>query len=570
MADYTSTHGARSTWCNLFESTHGARTTGTEAHLSTHGVQALQGDYYSTHGVRAESSSSYVSTHGPRSRYYPREFAEIFFPPAQGGVVAKILQKPPYANRLTLYSGDGTDPKDLTGFLEDLKLEENRNTPARWTAVLRDPERRFSPKNRASEFYRMLDGRNYDASFNLRRWLELETKIGGETFYSPWLLCKRNVWDFRPTGATTTISGTDLSDLMQGANLNLPDYFNISLRAAVALVLEACGIHNYRLTFRDSTLPRFTPKGRKGLDYLNNLMRKAQAEWFWERNVFVAQDRVINPAGADWHCVDDLHVTLAQYVTDPSNLTNEQHISKLVANADQLLDPPYVCEGGECIRIHEVPLDYPASVATLDVIEVVNGSVKHPVWKDAEGAVLGQGPTGFAIGRRAIASVQFDYEPQIIATGPMTDAGPGSNLQPWTPRVVIDVNGQIWDPDPAVDPNEDPEFDVTIPDTASQAEYGRRPNPSPMEDQGIKDGAEAEWIGRRLNEESARQVCTARIDGPDHPDVRPSRVILVDLKYGGIESVNFHAERSSKTYTATSARMSVGLSEYPGQWGPPL
>jgi len=200
----------------------------------------MQGTFISDHGIKCHSNISYTSDHGIECTQVAQSFVQAFFAPEHGGVLSQVFGKTKgqYGVKLTLRTPEGTH--NLTPYLKSWNISQQVNQATSWSVILKDPTRQFNPQG--SGFYTdKLNGANY-SSGSLEKYLELEVRCAGESWFSPRMIMLRNVWKLTSSGAETSLSGTDLSDMLLRRVDLQDDFVNMSAKAAVSQILATVGI----------------------------------------------------------------------------------------------------------------------------------------------------------------------------------------------------------------------------------------------------------------------------------------------------------------------------------------
>jgi len=282
-----------------------------------------------------------------------------------------------------------------------------------------------------------------------------------------------------------------------------------------------------------------------------------QAEWFFDRDVFVARDR--KQGGSDWTCVDKYHITDTTFTIATDGIKNQQHILKLIPAANELAD--YECVGGQCIGFNDITLNQPSFNANYEVVEVVNGAAHTPVWYDKNDNPVWVGPQ-YIGGPHPATKLRLQYEPKAQDIRTFASLG-NTTVGSWVPRLKVLVHGAPWQSKQGPVAQET-EYDVTVNDMASQNLYGVKPADGPIEDQMIPDAATAQYLGEALNDETHRQAFKATMQGPLQPKLKPGSTIKFRVLYGGIDKF-FRLESITRSGDANNAMMDLNLSLYPGQ-----
>jgi hypothetical protein len=564
-----SIHAPAAQFWPRIESIHAPQVNNRAKLQSLHAPEAGLGLLQSLHAPQVQNTVVLQSLHAPQVDVWPSEFHKAFIAAPSGSSMStsqplsfgNVLS---YGVKLKLYNVSAGTTDDLTSYLRSWRLEQGRSSPCDFTLELVDKDRELRPfLSSGDTFYGKFRCDNYDDNWNIRRYLQLEITINGATWLSPWLLPTRYRWG-QEDAATVTLTGTDLSDmLLQKPKVNadgegeFSDYVSTSThlytaREIVADLLKKRGITTYSLEFTDYPIAKYSPKGTTVLDMIKEILWVVQAEWYFDRNVFVARDRDYNPSGpAKWTWVDRYHIKQVSCARSIEGLVNQVTIKK--TEQSNVLGEQE-CTGGDCIGYQTVSLSSPANVAQLDIEEIVKYKDSGnfvPTWFDANDKVLGNGWT--YSGTTPASSVQWVYEPDFDATFTTSDF-----VADWTPHYKVVVYGKTATSMPDW-PQFDAGFEIIVDNTNNQALYGVRPDNEAVENTLIPNAEYAEALGNKLIAESIRRMREGVFEAVLNPFIMPCDMGKITFGLGGAYDTIWYTELVVKEGTAEAATMSLTM-----------
>jgi len=532
---------------------HGIRVALPASVVVDHGSRVSFNALVCDHGIRVSVPLTVLADHGMQISLLQTQVRELF-PPT--GFSSSYYYK--YGTRIVFHDSVKGD-KDVTQYVTDWSVSMSRGEPTTFSLKLLDRDRKLRPYlEPTDEYYDLFDGANYDDNNNVKRYLTIEVSLHGQVHMYPYFMATDYTWDLNEQGvAEVSLSGSDFSELLLEEDQATEDYITgddsritYTLRYLVSQTLIRNGItaDRQRLEFTDMRVHRFTPSGTP-LDTIRDLLYYAQAEWFWDRDVFVARDRGYSPTGSGhWTLVDTNHVLKVNVKRSNRGIFNEFTGTKTEAYSNILAE--YDCRGPDCLGRHSISFDV-AHGAALRVKEVACGVWKNTDWflGGAEsGTYLGHG----AATLRRTDTVTFVYEqfPPPFFTC----------VEPRFRAVVVGRReGDI--PTPA---GWESAFQCTVSSAASQAKYGKRKDKSPITSTVWATQEDCKRTLRLLLEESARTAFVASVECPLLPDITPAKTVRVVNGYAGsTEGENYYIESVDASGGSDGVfSMSLSLTRY--------
>lgn len=545
-----SIHGPRVGFPAPVESIHGPFVGFPTLLTSAHGPLVGFGQVISIHGPLVGFPTIVESIHGPRVGLPNATHYEAFLQTPTD--VAAVLART-YHPRILLHNPiDGGTINDLTPYVRSWTLTQNRNLPATWVITLDDADRAFIPRLPAlSTYFGKFDQDSFNHLFIVRRYFTIEIHSAGETWVSPHLLHSNEYeWDISGGVCTAALSGTDLSEMLLQEDEEMEDWVSTSSRVyyakeIIVAILANFGITAYRLEFEDfPVIPKFSFKEQSGLDSIEDLLWVRQAEWWFDRDQFVARARNYSPTGAaDYELIDVYHLQRTKYKRRMREMKNEFTIRKV---------SPYSNVVGEFDQedVGFVPVDLiPTRNARIRVDDIVKGTAIQAVWfgegGEASGAILAVNSMVYS-GSIPAYHVRFVYEPVF-------------GNEPFSPRVVGQVIG-IPVEDEALPPGAKNAFTVTRRNASSQVKYGRRKDRTALGADFVPTEEIATDLCDLLIEESARLANGVGWSGVLFPFILPAMTLKITVSLAGITAENYYVESVTKAGTKASANMEIQAS----------
>lgn len=488
-----------------------------------------------SHSVRVGISSAYVhelvpSSGDPASNYYR------------------------YGSRLIIHDSVKGD-KDITQYVTGWSVSQSRGTPTTFSVDMVDKDRKLRPYlSSGDEYYDLFSGANFNSEKTVTRYLTIEVVLHDQPYTYPYFLITDYDWSLSPSGVPLIkLAGSDYSELLTDELTGAEDYVSgpdgiHSIRSIVAEILSQNNIpaSRQRLEFTDMLVHRFSPSSTP-LDSITDLLYYIQAEWYWDRDVFVAHDRNYAPTGSGYYrLVDTSHILDVGIKRTTRGLFNEFTGTKAEAFSSVLAENE--CRGGDCLGQQVISFET-AAWARLDVESMVCGNRTSTSWflGGIDGKIVN--PYGTASGGKC-DTVAFVYEPFI----PFLCGEPYYKVRV-VGRRVEDI------PPPA---GFESSFQCVVRSTTSQDKYGVRRDSSPITSTVWATASDCERTLRLLMEESARTMFTASVNAPLLPGMIPARTIkLVNGLAGSPLGENYYIEDVNTTMDSSGvATSSMTLTRY--------
>ena len=465
---------------------------------------------------------------------------------------------------------------DFSPYQLDFTITQNRNAPATLTFRLADYDHIFSPEATPYGGTGAMLGDFHtggEDSTVVNRYYQVTVKVGEQTWVSPRFLQLDYDWSHNGKVGIVTINASDYSELLlANQDTALDDYVSGSAptgdgriwtaSAIMADFLPKFGVGSFRLEFTDYPVPRFSPKGRNPFEWFKELVYGAQAEWYFDGDTLVVQDR--NTANVAWTLEDIYHLANFKYKKTSRGIYNESVINKQEVTSNVVAENH--CKARSCIGLQSFTWDQGINAATFVVDFVLNGSITEIFWMDQEGNFLNTSSSGTYFSNTPMYGVQFVYEPNIGIISPQNVATNVVANSPWgpdtLPEYVVSVVGRPINTDPLLG-TFDREIKIRKKSDEHQALFGVRKSRA-VNTPIIATREAAERFITLLLEESLRKAETIQTNiNMLNPYMRPAQSVKFKVGQAGFsQGLDFYVESITKTGNSSGGTMSINASRF--------
>lgn len=517
----------------------------------------------SDHGVQVVVPGSVDSVHGVQVGIGLGQIQQLF--PLTGNPSSNYYK---YGTRIILHD-TVKGPKDITQYVTNWSVSSSRGEPTTFSLKLADNARLFRPYLTSEDaYYDLFDGANFDDDNKVKRYITIEVALNGHVHMYPYFMATDYTWSLNEQGvAEISLTGSDFSELLLEEDQATEDFISGStpvgggvgglgpprvlklytIKSIISKLLTDNGISEdrQRLEFVDMDVHKFTPSGTP-LDTIRDLLYYIQGEWYWDKDVFVAQDRNYSATGTgSWTLVDTNHVMSVSVKRSNRGIFNEFTGTKTEACTDILAE--YECTGKECLGRQIISFE-PARGATLRMIQMNCGSWPFTDWfmGGEDGRYVGHGAGGYQVLSDTCA---FVYKQDIMGC-----------FNPYVKAVVVGHR----DTDVLMPAGYSNSFQCTVKSAASQAKYGVRRDKSPVTSTVWAREEDCRKTLKLLMEESARTAFLATIECPLLPGILPARTVkLINGYAGSTTGENYYIESVDAEGTSEGVyTMSLSLTRY--------